>query len=307
VLNHTNLILSSQQNAIVLYDFSKVFEGYFEPELMDDRPKVEKFTFDNLFKLSILKYKDPPEPLLRSDANTKFRVNDESLPDEGVLLELPFEASDIIDDTLNGNSQLILLDAYKYEITNHSGLNGVLDASTFTMDTAEQFGPLNYIIHASGYVRKITTRSSAVAGSISGTWPATFGPSNYAILKIKATRRPLKLVYIGDSDGNFDIFTTTNATTTTIANGMKASFGENMLFGSIVGDRYSSLIESMKFPKVVQLWLKIDKGDFLPTGEDSLLYKSFYIKKLNERYFVNRLDQWDPETGIVRAELVRLR
>lgn len=307
IINHTNLILSSQQNTIVLYDFSKIFEGYHEVELLDDREQIETFSFPNLFKTSIIKYQDPPEPLLRTDTSFQFRVNDESLSDKGVILNLPFEASDIIATSYNGNTLVPLLDAYEIEIFDGIGLTETAAQSTFTISTGNDFKAFDWIIvPTNGQIRRILSKDTGTTGTIVGTWANSVANAAFKIVSIKKKRRPLQLVYL-ESANDFDVFDETNASPTTISSGIKASFGENMLMGNIAGDRYLSLIESMKFPKMVQVWVKIDAGEMLITGEESILYKAFYINKLNERFWVNRLDQWDPETGICRAELIRLR
>lgn len=305
ILNHTNLIFSLEDNVMVLYDFDIIYQNFYEAEIVENQPQPQTFSFSNLFKLSILKYKEPPEPLLRTDTSFKFRVNDESLDDEGVIMELPFEDSDIIDATINGSTQLALLDTYEYEVNSFSIVTGTAAQSTFTISPAQPFGPLNYIIGVTNtQIRRIATRTSAGTGTISGTWAVNLAGVSYHFLKIKAKRKPLKLVYIDDADGNFDIFTDTNAATTTIANGKKATFGENMLLGSIAGNQYNNIIETMRFPKVLEVWIRIPGYEMFPK---SLLRKVVYVSKYSERYYINKLSQWKSSTGQALAELVRLR
>lgn len=306
VLNHTNLIVSNEFGVITLYDFDKVFEGYHEAEILDDRGIDEQFTFSNLFRNSSINYAKPAEPLTRSDTDRFFQVNDETLKDEGSIMELPFEACDVVNATVNGSAGLALIDAFDYEIDSYSVAAGAIGASSLTLSQSAQFGPLNYVLIVSTvYIRQIVTRTSAILGVIAGTWPATFSNLRYLIIRPKIKRKPLKIVFIEDADGDFDVFDTTNVSPTTITSGKKATFGENMLLGGL--SEYDQLLGALQYPKIIQVWIKVDTDVFLTVGSNDIKFKVIYIKKLNERYWVNKIDQWDPETGVGRAELIRLR
>ena len=301
ILNLNNLVPSLEGRTLKLFDFDILFNN--DIKLQEVKPGEVSHVFPNASQKNIIKYKDPKFKVYRSDYNHSFKIQNENLQDEGVILELPFEASDISNTIIYSNTDLAVINGFEYEIIEVNNISVFSSTSTFTFLNEQDFTILNHLI-VSGQIRTIATRTNAKQGTITGTWSSTVTNSPCQIIKTKFKGSSPKIVYL-ESGSNFDIYSGNNSSVITVSSPDKATFKGNMLLGTITKERYQSMINIMKRPEIYSTFIQVPRRYILDI-EFARKYMLVYLKTTNKKYIINKLEQWNPETEVCRAELIKL-
>lgn len=294
-------IVAVEANNVVTLKYFKALETATSQNLVlnTDNTKTIYNTFKTYSQTNELKYSDD-DIVERTDADSSFPVNSETLPLSGTIIQskfFPCDVGETISTTVRAAVGCWEVESfrsdYNFHFTTATVNFTVTDSASVKIGDLVSFG-------AQGYRRIITLNADADVGTVdrvftsTGTWQRPF------YLRYKANNRSLNIVSVEDQAGSYTF--AINGELILSNNPYKrAEFTTAMKWDNLKTEYYQLLVDSMEKPFIIKAWINIPTISLLTLNP----LAPVYVEDYNAYFYINKLEQWRLNTS-ARVELIQI-
>jgi len=294
-------IVAVEANNVVTLKYFKGLETATSQNLVlnTDNTKTIYNTFKTYSQTNELKYSDD-DIVERTDADSSFLVNSETLPLSGTIIQskfFPCDVGETISTTVRAAVGCWEVESFRSDYNFHF-TTGTTDF-TVTQSASVKIGDL-VSFGAQGYRRIVTLNADADVGTVdrvftsTGTWQRPF------YLRYKANNRSLNIVSVEDQAGSYSF--KINGELILSNNPYKrAEFTTAMKWDNLKTEYYQLLVDSMEKPFIIKAWINIPTISLLTLNP----LAPVYVEDYNAYFYINKLEQWRLNTS-ARVELIEI-
>ena len=299
-------ILPVQIDKVVTFEyFESIRTNQVNESIRLDVSKEQSLfgTLPSYGKRNVMKYADN-ENVERNDMNGEFYVNNVTLVDEVIKLELLFSASDQNTIPFTESARGVTVPNYGMEYNRVNDNKMFVTAGSPDYRTTERNDiKAGDFIWVAGQKRRVLVVQDDFNGTTDLNFPATANDQDwnhwlYTENDVELHLADLTLTgeQMNITDGG-EFFTTGSTVVTDFSNQLK--FGNE---NGLIKIYYDLLTQSMEKPFVVQAWAELGVVKFLQTNSTNPIY----IEEFDAYFYLNRMDQWKYNQG-TRLELIQLK
>jgi len=294
-------IVAVEANNVVTLKYFKGLETATSQNLVlnTDNTKTIYNTFKTYSQTNELKYSDD-DIVERTDADSSFNVNSETLPLSGTIIQskfFPCDVGETISTTVRAAVGCWEVESFRSDYNFHF-TTGTIDF-TVTQSASVKIGDL-VSFGAQGYRRIVTLNADADVGTVdrvftsTGTWQRPF------YLRYKTNNRSLNIVSVEDQAGSYSF--KINGELILSNNPYKrAEFTDAMKWDNLKTEYYQLLVDSMEKPFIIKAWINIPTISLLTLNP----LAPVYVEDYNAYFYINKLEQWRLNTS-ARVELIEI-
>ena len=145
----------------------------------------------NYYRNSVVGYRNAAS-LIREDLATNIIFENDGLQPAGSILTIEFNG---LDQTYFYATVIGFSDDFAPSVTTRQGLNTTIGTNTFTLDNPVDFRRGNYI-QTPNETKRILTKTSPSAGTVSGNWLFNNVSSDWALVSFSYAEQPCQIAYV---------------------------------------------------------------------------------------------------------------
>jgi len=289
-------IIAVEANNVVTLKYFKGLESATSQNLVlnTDNTKTIFNTFKTYSQTNELKYSDD-DIVERTDADSSFSVNSETLPLSGTIIQSRFlscdlgESVSIVDKACVGAWEV----EYFKSAVNFSPSSGSLN---FTTNKPFE-GNVGDIVNGIG--RIVTLDATKESGTVTTNFTNSNSVNIPPYWRYKSNGRTMQIVSVKDSSSY--VFKYNDATFISNNPSKSAEFIDAMKWDNLKIEYYQLLVDSMEKPFIVQAWINIPTISLLTLNP----LAPVYVEDYNAYFYINKLEQWKLNTAC-RVELIQI-
>lgn len=299
-----NIIPVTKNKVVTLEYFESIRTNRINDFIkLDTSRDIEVFaTLPSYARTNIMKYADN-ENVERNDMNSQFYVENLTLVDEIVKVELAFSASDKQTVGFGESNRGVSLPNYDLE------WNFVNDNKIFCTSGSPNYRTTERneivagdFISVEGNRRRVLSVISDFQGVTDAPWPTTFNDADWNHWRFNANELELQLCQLLPANESFliadgaNLYSRGDIITTDFSNFLKFDHPNGLMT-----TYYDLLTKSMLKPFVIQAWANIGVVVFLATNSTLPIY----IEEFDAYFYLNKMEQWKYNQG-TRLELIQI-
>ena len=294
-------IVAVEANNVVTLKYFKGLETATSQNLVlnTDNTKTIYNTFKTYSQTNELKYSDD-DIVERTDADSSFPVNSETLPLSGTIIQskfFPCDVGETISTTVRATVGCWEVESFRSDYNFHF-TTGTLNF-TVTDSASVKVGDLVFF-GAQGYRRIVTLNADADAGTVDRLFTSTGTWQRPDYLRYKANNRSLNIVSVEDQAGSYS-FAINGELILSNNPHKRAEFTDAMKWDNLKTEYYQLLVDSMEKPFIVKAWINIPTISLLTLNP----LAPVYVEDYNAYFYINKLEQWRLNTS-ARVELIEI-
>ena len=294
-----NIIAVEANNVVTLKYFKGLETASSENLVLNaDKDKTIYNTFKTYSQTNEIKY-STDDIIERTDADSSFPVNSETLPLSGTIIQSKFFPCDLA-NVLNRDRATVAaweIEAYKSAV-NFSPTNNNINFSTnhpFEGNIGDivSFGGqgLRRIVSLDGTKENGTVERNFTSSSVSQI------PSYY---RYKSNGRTMQIASVEDNQGSYN-FALNGETLSSNIPSKRAKFIDAMKWSELKTEYYQLLVDTMAKPFIIKAWINIPTISLLKLNP----LAPVYVEDYNAYFYINKLEQWKLNTAC-RVELIQI-
>jgi len=294
-----NIIAVEANNVVTLKYFKGLETASSENLVLNaDKEKTIYNTFKSYSQTNELKY-STDDIIERTDADSSFPVNSETLPLSGTIIQSKFFPCDLA-NVLNRDRATVAaweIEAYK------SAVNFTPTHNTINFSTNHPFeGNIGDIVSFGGQgLRRIVSLDGTKE---SGTVDRNFTSSTVSQIppyyRYKSNGRTMQIASVEDTQGSYN-FALNGETLSSNSPSKRAKFIDAMKWSELKTEYYQLLVDTMAKPFIIKAWINIPTISLLKLNP----LAPVYVEDYNAYFYINKLEQWKLNTAC-RVELIQI-
>ena len=291
-------IIAVEANNVVTLKYFKALETASSENLVlnADKDRTIYNTFKTYSQTNELKYSDD-DIIERTDANSSFPVNSETLPLSNTIIQSKFFPCDLGESGLNFTRACVpCWEIEEFTSDYNWSTNGT---NTFTINgaTTAKIGDLVTLV---GLPHRIVTLDADKKGGTLDRVVGSGSASNPKFFRYKYLDKSLRIVSIEDRTGTF-IYAYNGETKTSPNPTKEAQFVDALKWSELKTEYYQLLVDTMAKPFIIKAWLNIPTISLLKLNP----LAPVYVEDYNSYFYINKLEQWKLNTSC-RVELIQI-
>jgi len=294
-----NIIAVEANNVVTLKYFKGLETASSENLVLNaDKEKTIYNTFKTYSQTNELKY-STDDIIERTDADSSFLVNSETLPLSGTIIQSKFFPCDLA-NVLNRDRATVAaweIEAYK------SAVNFNPTNSSINFSTNHPFeGNIGDIVSFGGQgLRRIVSLDGTKEN---GTVDRNFTSSTVSQIppyyRYKSNGRTMQIASVEDTQGSYN-FALNGETLSSNSPSKRAKFIDAMKWSELKTEYYQLLVDTMAKPFIIKAWINIPTISLLKLNP----LAPVYVEDYNAYFYINKLEQWKLNTAC-RVELIQI-
>jgi hypothetical protein len=289
-------IVAVEANNVVTLKYFKGLETATSQNLVlnTDNTKTIYNTFKTYSQTNELKYSDD-DIVERTDADSSFPVNSETLPLSGTIIQSKFFPCDVGEALVpNVRSTVAAWDVEYFK----SAVNFHPNSGTLNFTTNHPFeGNIGDIV--TGIGRIVTLDATKESGTVSTNFTSSTSVNIPPYYRYKANGRTMQVVSIEDASlynmhYNGEVISSNQPA-------KRAEFTTAMKWDNLKTEYYQLLVDSMEKPFIIKAWINIPTISLLTLNP----LAPVYVEDYNAYFYINKLEQWRLNTS-ARVELIEI-
>jgi hypothetical protein len=289
-------IVAVEANNVVTLKYFKGLETATSQNLVlnTDNTKTIYNTFKTYSQTNELKYSDD-DIVERTDADSSFPVNSETLPLSGTIIQSKFFPCDLGEALVpNVRSTVAAWDVEYFK----SAVNFHPNSGTLNFTTNHPFeGNIGDIV--TGIGRIVTLDATKESGTVSTNFTSSTSVNIPPYYRYKANGRTMQVVSIEDASlynmhYNGEVISSNQPA-------KRAEFTTAMKWDNLKTEYYQLLVDSMEKPFIIKAWINIPTISLLTLNP----LAPVYVEDYNAYFYINKLEQWRLNTS-ARVELIEI-
>tara|TARA_S200002703_G_scaffold146919_1_gene142349 strand:+ start:131 stop:1795 length:1665 start_codon:yes stop_codon:yes gene_type:complete len=293
-------IIAVEANNVVTLKYFKGLETATSQNLVlnTDKDKTIYNTFKTYSQTNELKYSDD-DIVERTDADSSFPVNSETLPLSNTIIQSKFFPCDLA-NVLNRDRATVAsweIEAYK------SAANFSPSSGTLNFTTNHPFeGNIGDIVNfaGNGFRRIVSLDGTKESGTVDRNFTSSSVAQIPPYYRYKSNGRNMQIVSVEDTQGSYN-FAINGETTSSNSPSKRAKFIDAMKWSELKGEYYQLLVDTMAKPFIIKAWLNIPTISLLKLNP----LAPVYVEDYNSYFYINKLEQWKLNTSC-RVELIQI-
>lgn len=293
-------IIAVEANNVVTLKYFKSLQTETPKNLVlnYDKEKTVYNTFTTYSQTNELKYSDD-DIIERTDVNSSFPTNSETLPLKGTAVQSKFFPCDL---SIVLNRDRATVAAWEIEVFKSDCIFSPTSGNLgFNVDKPFE-GKIGDIVNffANGFRRIVTLDSTKESGSVDRNFVNNSSVSKPSYYRFKSNGRNMQIASIIDTQGSYS-FAINGETKLSNNPSKRAKFIDEMKWSELKTEYYQLLVDTMAKPFIIQAWLNIPTISLLEVNP----LAPVYIEEYNAYFYINKLEQWKLNTGC-RVELIQI-
>jgi len=293
-------IIAVEANNVVTLKYFKSIETATSQNLVlnTDKGKTVFNTFKTYSQTNELKYSND-DIVERTDADSSFPVNSETLPLSGIIIQSKFFPCDL-GETVGSNRAAVAAWEVEYFI-NPINLKFTSTSGTPNFTTNEPFDAKvgDMVFFGATLRRIITLGATKESGTVDRNFPSTTTSNIINYLRYKPNGRTMQIVSVEDGGTygfrfNGEVFNSNSPA-------KRAEFIDAMKWDNLKTEYYQLLVNSLEKPFIIQAWINIPTISLLTLNP----LAPVYVEDYNAYFYINKLEQWRLNTS-ARVELIEI-
>ncbi len=296
------------QNIVAIEDNDQVTLKYFKSlettssanlVLNTDNTKTIYNTFKTYSQINDLKY-STDDIIERTDFDSSFSVNSETLPLSGTIIQSKFFPSDE-GETLSTADKAALpywsVERYVADV-NFQPSNGSIN---FTTNQSSSFEIGDIVdLPVQNARRIVTLNADNDGGTVDRAFTSATHTNNPKYYRYESENKELRIVSMEDISSwqyrlNGELFLSKTS------GAKKALFIDALKWDNLKTEYYSLLVDSMEKPFIIKAWINIPTISLLTLNP----LAPVYVEDYNAYFYINKLEQWRLNTS-ARVELIEI-
>ena len=295
-------IIAVEANNVVTLKYFKGLETASSDNLVlnADKDKTIYNTFKTYSQTNELKY-STDDFVERTDADSSFPVNSETLPLSGTIIQSKFFPCDVgIVNTIKNEAVIPCWDYVSFR----SGANFSPTSGTKNFTTNHAFeGKIGDIVaftaQTGTYFRIITLAADKLSGTVDRNFNANNSTNVPLYWRYTFNNHELRIVSLEDT--TTFIFTINGQLFSSQNPSKKAQFIDAMKWSELKTQYYQLLVDTMAKPFIIKAWINIPTISLLKLNP----LAPVYVEDYNAYFYINKLEQWKLNTAC-RVELIQI-
>ncbi len=293
-------IVAVEANNVVTLKYFKGLETATSQNLVlnTDNTKTIYNTFKTYSQTNELKYSDD-DIVERTDADSSFPVNSETLPLSGTIIQSKFFPCDVGETPVTRAA----VAAWEVEYFNVPfGLKFTPTSGTpnFTMNQRFEGNVGDLALFGASLMRVVTLDATKESGTVDRNFTSNSTSNLVYYLRYKSNGRTMQIASVEDSIGSYG-FTYNGETLSSNSPSKRAEFTTAMKWDNLKTEYYQLLVDSMEKPFIVKAWINIPTISLLTLNP----LAPVYVEDYNAYFYINKLEQWRLNTS-ARVELIEI-
>ena len=294
-------IVAIEANDQVTLKYFKSLETTSSANLVlnTDNTKTIYNTFKTYSQTNNLKY-STDDIIERTDFDSSFSVNSETLPLSGTIIQSKFFPSDE-GETLSTADKAALpywsVERYVADV-NFQPSNGSIN---FTTNQSSSFEIGDIVdLPVQNARRIVTLNADNDGGTVDRAFTSATHTNNPKYYRYKSENKELRIVSMEDISSwqyrlNGELFLSKTS------GAKKALFIDALKWDNLKTEYYSLLVDSMEKPFIIKAWINIPSISLLALNP----LAPVYVEDYNAYFYINKLEQWRLNTS-ARVELIEI-